>query len=130
MKFSHGNKTYVLGFRYGNPDLEKLIKANSRAFEVVGKPIHELNKGQIAAVLGLGQLPNPKIINCWLKDETKETIAEGKSTLHVEDVYEFDIEYGRKQAIGRVAANFPGSENKDLRRQIWKAYLNRKTKAE
>lgn len=126
MKFTNEGKVFLLGFKYGNPVLEKLIEDKKDVFSLLGKTPWDLTKQELMKVLGVKKLPDPKNTTCFLRGEDGTVILQGESHLHPEDV--FDIEKARKKALKRVTEQLPSLENKAWRTDIWNAYLNRKTK--
>jgi len=67
---------------------------------------------------------NNRIITiCQIMNENREVISDGSAFLNVlED--SFNKETGRKVALTRALESFP----KEIRKQYWNAYLNRKKK--
>jgi len=122
MQVVKNNKRLFVGWKYDNPVLQGILSDLGITYDNFKK----MNKGELAKQLGLPHLPQPETTWCVIRDEEGNTVAEASVRKHVNDL--FDKDQARRFSLEKVLnRTYPGAENKQTRRDFWKAYLDRKT---
>jgi len=115
----NGQKVFV-GWRYDNPELDRLLSENGITQELA----RNMNEVQILAAVGGKTLPKPLTTHCIFTDEDKQVIDSASVTRFYKDPY--DKDKARRYSLGKVLnALYPGLEGKEVRAKFWEAYIRR-----
>lgn len=116
----HNGQKVFIGWRYENPELDRLLSLNGIPQEIA----RNMNEVQILAAVGGKSLPKPTTTYCIFTDEDKKVIESACVTRFYKDPY--DKDKARRYSLGKVLSIlYPGLEGKEVRAKFWEAYIRR-----
>lgn len=137
MQATHGNRKFVVGWKYNHslpPDLLKAVGLTPSTAKAMKKKDLREKLRPILELLGM-DFPYPSKVECFvleLKDGQNEEIGRRYISLRGDDGH--DDEKARTFSLDKVLKYvFAGSarsnpENREIRKAIWDAYYSRKVK--
>lgn len=115
----NGQKVFV-GWRYDNPELDKLLSEHG----ITQERARKMNEVEILSAVGGKTLPKPSITHCIFTDEDKKEITSASVTRFYKDPY--DKDKARRYSLGKVLnILYPGDIQKGTRAKFWEAYIRR-----
>ncbi len=120
MKVTLKGKTQFVDWRYDNPELDSLIQDKGLNPEDAQK----MKKGKLLATLGITKFPDPAATHCIVRNEAMEIVTDVKVVKHLRDVH--SKEKARRYSLQKLLdTHYSGDENKSIRAEFWKSYINR-----
>lgn len=115
----NGQKVFV-GWRYDNPELDKLLSEHG----ITQERARKMNEVEILSAVGGKTLPKPLTTHCIFTDEDKKEITSASVTRFYKDPY--DKDKARRYSLGKVLnILYPGDIQKETRAKFWEAYIRR-----
>lgn len=125
MKVEIGTKTFYVGWKYENPQLNNMLEGIGLSEEEARK----LTIPQLAEKLGVNihEIPQPNVAYCILSNDQRVKVIEVSVKKHYKDKQ--SKEKARRYSLHKLLSTmFAGPQEKGTRAAFWDCYLARNTR--